>query len=586
MIELTLKTYSEGSDNDKMSRDDSPASEPGQSEPQANLDQELEQELKPDVSRDVSPASEAGQSEPHAKLDEELEQELKPYALIRDSPGGKRKFDALDVDLAPVQSVSSPAHNDVHNNVDVDAGGDAGGDRGGTRDTEFDDDFGDSNDDNEKGEKAKTSRIEMPPCSQKKRKWNEEEGPAPAPAPAPVIQLIDSDSETNNEPTIAGTKPASPPASAPAPAPAPAPAAAASEGDELLKRVMAESVSTAEREAAARKRADEVQFISLEPLTTDEFVSLWRTTEEVTGVAMTDIEAGGLVRTGNAAGSVSGVTQDRAQYGRLFFGATQKIAELTDLKASEIFVDVGSGVGNAPMQMACTVGCESRGIELMPDRHIVGHGYMWPAIEQAISERDGAPPRVGEVDLRQADLADAAVADFMSSADIAFVNNYNEIFGARSCKPGERSLDEHIARVFAAMKPGSRMVTFHPLVALGMDVAQANALRQDRGLDTCDDASFFRAARSTLEPGPTAWAPAGENVVSWSDGPIVAYLYTRTAQSLDKACFLCTCRDCPGAAEPTAFVDEDSLDLVTECVFCSESRRSAVRANRGGGGRR
>ncbi|KAH8087716.1 hypothetical protein JL720_7036 [Aureococcus anophagefferens] len=210
--------------------------------------------------------------------------------------------------------------------------------------------------------------------------------------------------------------------------------------------------------------------------------------------------------------------RDKAQYGRLFFGATRTVAELTNLKASEVFVDIGCGVGNATMQMACTVGCEARGIELMPDRHIVGHEHMWPALQHAIGERDGPPPKVGEVVLRQADLADPAIAEFLSSADVAFVNNYNEIFGARSCKHGERSLDEHVARVFACMKPGSRMVTFHPL-ALGMDAEK----------------------------------------------------------SLEKACFLCTNRKCVGKDIPTAFVNEESLDLVTECIFCGESRRPAER---------
>ena len=156
------------------------------------------------------------------------------------------------------------------------------------------------------------------------------------------------------------------------------------------------------------------------------------------------------------------------------------------------------------------------------------------------------------------------------------MNNYNEIFGARSCKHGERSLDEHVARVFACMKPGSRMVTFHPL-ALGMDADKVNEVRRDRGLAPSADASFFTKAQSTLAPGPTAWAPRGEDVVSWSDGPIKAYLYTRTAQSLEKACFLCTNRKCVGKDIPTAFVNEESLDLVTECIFCGESRRPAER---------
>ena len=132
------------------------------------------------------------------------------------------------------------------------------------------------------------------------------------------------------------------------------------------------------------------------PLTTAEFVSMWQATEKSTGVAMTDIEKGSLVRTGNTAGSVSGSTQDKAQYGRLFFGATQTIAELTSLKASdrsdrsEVFVDIPCGVGKTTMQMACTARwvARRRGIELMQERHIVGHLHTWPAaIDRAGHQR-------------------------------------------------------------------------------------------------------------------------------------------------------------------------------------------------------
>lgn len=38
------------------------------------------------------------------------------------------------------------------------------------------------------------------------------------------------------------------------------------------------------------------------------------------------------------------------------------------MKKSEVFIDVGHGIGNAVLQAAFTIGCESRGIEVVPDR--------------------------------------------------------------------------------------------------------------------------------------------------------------------------------------------------------------------------
>ncbi len=46
----------------------------------------------------------------------------------------------------------------------------------------------------------------------------------------------------------------------------------------------------------------------------------------------------------------------------------QKIFKLTDLKRHEIFLDLGHGIGNAPIQAAATIGCEGRGVELVKNR--------------------------------------------------------------------------------------------------------------------------------------------------------------------------------------------------------------------------
>ena len=49
---------------------------------------------------------------------------------------------------------------------------------------------------------------------------------------------------------------------------------------------------------------------------------------------------------------------------------TQKIFDITGLNRNEIFLDIGHGIGNAPIQAAVILGCEARGLELVEDRFL------------------------------------------------------------------------------------------------------------------------------------------------------------------------------------------------------------------------
>lgn len=41
------------------------------------------------------------------------------------------------------------------------------------------------------------------------------------------------------------------------------------------------------------------------------------------------------------------------------------------LEKGQVFCDIGHGIGNLPIQAALTRGCESRGIEMVGDRHAI-----------------------------------------------------------------------------------------------------------------------------------------------------------------------------------------------------------------------
>lgn len=126
--------------------------------------------------------------------------------------------------------------------------------------------------------------------------------------------------------------------------------------------------------------------------------------------------------------------------------------------------------------------------------------------------------------------------------DRVFVNNFADVFGSRSgCKSKTQTIDSKIAALFATMKPGSVMVTMHPIDALGHPRDKVMQHRHKHNLRTpCrGHASFFSLEEIKL-------GPANETV-SWSANgkckkTILVYKYTRLRQSDDGegAVFLCT----------------------------------------------
>ena len=154
--------------------------------------------------------------------------------------------------------------------------------------------------------------------------------------------------------------------------------------------------------------------------------------------------------------------------------------------------------------------------------------------------------------------------EFILQADVALVNNAHDIFGTRSVDKnnGTPTLDTHIGGLFASMKPGSRMLTLHPLLCLGRSVSEENEHRRKCGLPESMDASFFVWEKISL----------GENAVSWSHKNVFVYIYTRIHQSHPNqtSLFLCSNKKCPFQS-PTVAVDENGK-LQDTCVYCGTKR--------------
>ncbi|KAJ1450324.1 hypothetical protein M885DRAFT_532706 [Pelagophyceae sp. CCMP2097] len=361
-----------------------------------------------------------------------------------------------------------------------------------------------------------------------------------------------------------------------------------SSDDELNRAELHRAIAASEKEAARRASfaADSADDSAGGPcLTLQEFVECFLVVEAEWRCKLAEIENGQLVRKGNnslsraekdLAQTNSAFVPDKIQYGRILWNATQQIAVLAGLTRDEIFVDVGHGIGNAPIQLSFTIGCEARGIELSLGRCHVAKQLLL-GIEEAVSLRP-AQPRRRACELRNGNFCDPKHTDFIAGADVAFVNNFNGVMSERS-STAEGSLEPYLAALFSRMRPGARMLTLELLPSLGQPLAAANAARRDRGLAESPNASFFEHREATVKPAAVPWALddglTREPVVSWSPNgdEVVVHIYTRTAQTLEHACFLCASKGCNFAHDATATaVLGDDGRLVTNCVCCGAQR--------------
>lgn len=103
------------------------------------------------------------------------------------------------------------------------------------------------------------------------------------------------------------------------------------------------------------------------PMPYSEFRNMWKQVEQDDGWETCDFEATNAFKKANKETDKNDTTvQKRAQYGRLSFQGTNILfQQISELKWFHVFLDIGHGVGNAVLQAAYTVGCESLGIELV-----------------------------------------------------------------------------------------------------------------------------------------------------------------------------------------------------------------------------
>lgn len=141
-------------------------------------------------------------------------------------------------------------------------------------------------------------------------------------------------------------------------------------------------------------------------------------------------------------------------YGELREEFNSQIFRDTHMNSKSVFVDLGSGVGNVVLQAALEVGCESYGIEMMPNpcelaqaqgREFAARCRMWGLSTGKVSLLDG--------DF----LEDTRVTGILAKADVVLVNN--ELFSA--------DLNEKLRARFLDLKEGARVVSLKSFVPPG-----------------------------------------------------------------------------------------------------------------------
>lgn len=140
-------------------------------------------------------------------------------------------------------------------------------------------------------------------------------------------------------------------------------------------------------------------------------------------------------------------------YGELLHPFISKLlVEQIKMTLDQVFVDLGSGVGNVCLQAALEIGCESWGCEMMENACNLA--------ELQIKEFDarcmlwGIKP--GKVQLERGDFRkNPVIHEALKRADVVLVNN----------KAFTSQLNDDLVRMFLDLKPGCKIISLRSFVA-------------------------------------------------------------------------------------------------------------------------
>lgn len=148
-------------------------------------------------------------------------------------------------------------------------------------------------------------------------------------------------------------------------------------------------------------------------------------------------------------------------YGELLPPLVSEIFRETNLRSDQVFVDLGSGVGNVVLQAALEVGCESWGCEIMknPGRLAKLQAREFPARVRMWGLSVGAVHLINDDFLTNPELTDV-----LKRADVVLVNN--QAFGP--------DLNSSLRDKFLDLKDGCQVVSLRSFKPENYDISERN----------------------------------------------------------------------------------------------------------------
>lgn len=139
-------------------------------------------------------------------------------------------------------------------------------------------------------------------------------------------------------------------------------------------------------------------------------------------------------------------------YGELLHPFVTKLfVEQLKMTSDQVFVDLGSGVGNVVLQAALEIGCDSWGCEMMENACNLADAQTKEF--NARCKLWGIQP--GEVRLERGDFRkNLVIHDALKKADVVLVNN----------KAFTSQLNDDLVRMFLDLKPGCKVVSLRSFV--------------------------------------------------------------------------------------------------------------------------
>lgn len=187
-------------------------------------------------------------------------------------------------------------------------------------------------------------------------------------------------------------------------------------------------------------------------------------------------------------------------YGELLPRLISTIFKETGLKSGQVFVDLGSGVGNVVLQAALEIGCESWGCEMMQNACELAE--LQQAEFEARCRLWGIAP--GKTHLIRGDfLRETAIIDVLKRADVVLINN-------QAFTP---QLNNELINHFLDLKEGCQIVSLKSFVPPGHKIQSRN-LNSPVNLLTVKEKNYW------------------SNSVSWTDVPGSYFIATKDSSKL------------------------------------------------------